>query len=167
MRRALLATALALAAAPVIVRAEAPIVEHQPSPCTVPAKPISLCATITDDTQVAKARLYFRKSAEKYWSVVDMAFGGISFCGVLPAPRPKTTAIEYYIQGIDEEYEAQRTSTYEMRVLTEDQCGFPPVETDREKAAAIKVFATHKKQGKKLDDGDFDPAGVTFVPAPQ
>ena len=31
--------------------------------------------------------------------------------------------------------------------------------------AAIKVTATNRKQGKKLDDG-FDPTGVTFVPLP-
>jgi hypothetical protein len=159
--------ALALAVLPLAARAEAPIVEHQPSPCTVPDKPISLCATITDDNEVAKARLYFRKTGEKYWNVIDMAFGGISFCGTLPAPRAKTAALEYYIQGIDDTYEAQRTSTYELRVQGEDQCGFPPVESDRQKASAITVYATHKKQGKKIDDGAFNPAGVTFVPAPQ
>ena len=38
------------------LRAEEPAVEHQPSPCTVPGKPITLCASITDDGQVAKAR---------------------------------------------------------------------------------------------------------------
>ena len=44
---------------PLAAVAEPPVLEHQPSPCTVPDKPMSLCATITDDTQVAKARLYF------------------------------------------------------------------------------------------------------------
>jgi len=33
------------------------------------------------------------------------------------------------------------------------------------KAGAIKVFATNRKQGKKLDDA-FALAGVTFVPLP-
>jgi hypothetical protein len=164
MRRPL--TAL-LALLPAALLAEPPVVEHQPSPCTVAEKPISLCATITDDSQVAKARLYFRVANDKYWNVVDMAFGGISFCGTLPAPRAKVQALEYYIQGIDDTYEPQRTSTYQLRVQTEDQCGFPPIETDAQKASAITVHATHKKQGKKLDDDAFNPAGVTFVPAPQ
>ena len=143
--------------------AEPPVLDHQPSPCTVPEKPVSLCATITDDTQVAKARIYFRPTGEKYWNVVDMAFGGISFCGTLPAPTTKAQAIEYYVQAIDDEFETQRTSTYQLRVQGDGQCGFPPLETDAARAAAITVFATHKKQGKKIDD-HFRPVGVTFVP---
>ena len=144
--------------------AEPPVLEHQPSPCTVPAKAVSLCATITDDSQVAKARIYFRASGEKYWHVVDMAFGGISFCGTLPAPVQKTQAVEYYVQAIDDEFDTQRTSTYQLRVQGDGQCGFPPVETDAQRAAAITVYATHKKQGKQIDDDHFLPTGVTFVP---
>jgi hypothetical protein len=163
-RRLLFATTAVLV--PAVLAADPPIVEHEPAPCTVPDQAVSLCATITDDSQVAKARLYFRVANEKYWYTVDMAFGGISFCGTLPAPRPKVSAIEYYIQGIDDQYEPQRTSTYQLRIQSEDQCGFPAVEKDKAKAAAITVYATHKKQGKKIDDA-FSPAGVTFVPAAQ
>jgi hypothetical protein len=143
--------------------AEPPVLEHQPSPCTVPAKAVSLCATITDDSQVAKARIYFRATGEKYWNVVDMAFGGISFCGTLPAPHTKAQSVEYYVQAIDDEFETQRTSTYQLRVQGDGQCGFPPVETDTARASAITVYATHKKQGDKIDD-HFERAGVTFVP---
>jgi hypothetical protein len=164
MAHRLPAVVVALLALPVAAFAEPPILEHQPSACTVPDKPVSLCATITDDSQVAKARLYFRAAGEKYWNVLDMAFGGISFCGTLPAPRGgKVQVVEYYIQAIDDTYEAQRTSTYELRVQGDDQCGFPPLATDAQKAAAITIYATHKKQGKKLDDA-FLATGVTFVP---
>jgi hypothetical protein len=44
-------------------------------------------------------------------------------------------------------------------------CEFPPLEKDAAKAAAVRVIATNRKQGKKLDDG-FNPTGVTFVPLP-
>ena len=64
--------------------AEAPNVDHQPSPCMVPEKPASLCASITDDGQVAAARIYFRPAGDKFYSFVDMVFGGLSFCGTLP-----------------------------------------------------------------------------------
>ena len=152
---------------PALAGAEPPILEHQPSACTVPEKAISLCATITDDSQVAKARLYFRASGEKYWNVLDMTFGGISFCGTVPAPRAgKVQTVEYYIQAIDDSYEAQRTSTYELRVQGEDACGFPPLETDAQRAAAMTIYGTHKKQGKKLDD-KFSSVGVTFVAVTQ
>jgi hypothetical protein len=144
--------------------AESPRVDHQPVPCTVPGQPLSLCATITDDGQVAKARVYFRAAGERFYSFVEMAFGGISFCGTLPAPREgKVGTIEYYVQGVDDEYDAQRTSTYQMNVLPEAMCEFPPVEKDPARTAAIVVHATSPKQGKKLDDA-FASTGVSFVP---
>jgi hypothetical protein len=143
---------------------ESPTVEHQPLPCTIPGKPLSLCASITDDNQVAKARVYFRPAGEKFYSFVEMAFGGINFCGTLPAPREgKVSALEYYVQGVDDEYDAQRTSTFQMNVLPEGVCEFPPVEKDPAKAASIVVHATSSKQGKKLHDA-FVAAGVSFVP---
>ncbi len=154
--------ALAVAAAP-CVRADEPSVEHQPSPCTIPGKLITLCASVTDDGQVAKARIYFRPSKDKYYSFVEMAFTGITFCGTLPAPREgKLQSLDYYVQGVDDEYETKRTSTFQMNVQPEGVCEFPPVDA----AAAgkpITVHATSQKQGKKLPD-QFDRSGVTFVP---
>jgi hypothetical protein len=76
-----------------------------------------------------------------------------------------TKAIEYYVQAVDDTYQPQRTSTYRLAVQPEGVCEFPPVEKDAAKAAAIKVLATNRKQGKKLDDG-FGTTGVTFVPHP-
>ena len=155
--------ALFLATAP-MATGEEPDVQHQPSPCTVPGKPISLCASVTDDGQVARVRIYFRPAGGKYYSFVEMAFTGINFCGTLPAPRDgKTQAVDYYVQGVDDEYETKRTSTYQLSVQPEGVCEFPPVEKDAARAAAITVYATSPKQGKKLD-GAFDQKGVTFVP---
>lgn len=151
-----------LLAAP--IAAEEPDVAHQPSPCTIPGKPIALCANVTDDGQVAKVRIYFRPAGEKYYSFVEMAFTGINFCGTLPAPRPgKMQAIDYYVQGVDDEYETRRTSTYQMSILPDGVCEFPPIEKEESKAAALTVYATSPKQGRKLP-GQFSPTGVTFVP---
>jgi hypothetical protein len=156
--------ALCLLGSATAASAESPTVEHQPLPCTIPGKPVSVCATITDDKQVAKARVYFRPAGEKFYSFVEMAFGGINFCGTLPPPRErKIDSIEYYVQGVDDEYDAQRTSTFQMNVLPEGVCEFPPLEKDPARAAAIVVHATSPKQGKKLHDA-FAPAGVSFVP---
>jgi hypothetical protein len=150
---------------PGLALAEPPEVNHQPSPCSIPDKPISLCARVTDDGQVAKARIYFRAKGEQFYSFVDMAFTGINHCGTLPAPRAgKASVIEYYVQGIDDQYESGRTSTFQMNIQPEGQCEFPPVEKDAARAAAMTVYATNKKQGRKLPD-DFVPTGVTFVPA--
>jgi hypothetical protein len=140
-----------------------PAVEHQPALCTVREKPISLCAAISDDGSIAAARLYFRREGEDYYAFVDMTFTGISYCGTLPAPRDKTKAIEYYVQAIDDEYQPTRTSTFRLPVQPEGLCEFAPVEKDAAKAASIRVYATNRKQGKKIDSG-FVADGVTFVP---
>jgi hypothetical protein len=141
-----------------------PQVEHQPVPCTVAGKALTLCATISDDSALAKARLYFRRAGEDFYSFVDMEFAGLSYCGTIPGIREgKGNAIEYYVQAVDDQYQPQRTSTYQMNVQPEGVCEFPPIQKDAAKAAAIKVYATNKKQGKKLDDA-FILSGVSFVP---
>jgi len=142
-----------------------PAIEHQPALCTVPDKPLSLCAAISDDGNVATAHVYFRRAGEDYYSFVNMAFTGVSYCGTIPGPREKAKAIEYYVQAVDDAYQPQRTSTFRLAVQPEGVCEFPPLEKDAAKAANIRVLATNRKQGKKLDDG-FNPAGVTFVALP-
>jgi hypothetical protein len=159
--RRLLAAALAL---PPAAAGEGPLVDHQSVPCTVGDRPYSICATITDDVQVSKARVYFRPEGEDFYSFIDMTFGGLRFCGTLPAPRArKVKRVEYYVQGLDDEYNAGRTGSYWLLIRPEGACDFPPVEKDPARTAAIVVYATHKKQGKKLPDA-FDSAGVSFVP---
>jgi hypothetical protein len=162
MKIAALVAVLAAVLPPMAAQAEPPSVDHQPSPCTVPEKAVSLCASITDDGQVAASRIYFRPAGEKFYSFVDMVFGGLSFCGTIPGPRTgKVQTIEYYVQAVDDQYESQRTSTFNMNVSAE--CEFAPVEKDAARAAAIKVHATSQKQGKKLPD-EFVATGVSFLP---
>ena len=141
--------------------AEAPSVDHQPVPCTLPEKPSSLCATITSEGNVAAARIYFRPANDKFYSFVDMAFGGLHFCGILPGAHvAKVAAIEYYVQAVDDKYESQRTSTFSMNITAE--CEFPPVLKDAP-TAPIVVHATSQKQGKKLPE-EFVQTGASFVP---
>jgi hypothetical protein len=142
---------------------DAPSIDHQPVPCTVPNKAISLCASVSDDVQVVTARVYFRKAGQDFYNFVDMGFTGLNYCATLPAPREgKIKTIEYYMQAADDQFQPTRTSTYQLPVQPENICEFPPV-ADAKKAAAIKVFATNKKQGRKLDDA-FVETGVTYVP---
>jgi hypothetical protein len=158
--------AAGLLAVPLAARADdPPVIDHTPLPCTVPEAAISLCATISDDNRVATARLYFRRAGEDFYQFSDMAFTGVSYCGIIPGPREgKMKSIEYYIQAVDDQFQPNRTSTYNMNVQPEGVCEFPP-RADAKKAAGIKVFATNRKQGTKLD-GAFVQTGVTFVPVP-
>jgi len=130
----------------------------------IAGKAISLCATVSDDNQIAKARLYFRRTGEDFYNYVDMVFTGLSYCGTIPAViAGKAQSIDYYVNAVDDQYQPQRTSTFLMNIQPEGVCEFPPVEKDAARAASFKVYATSKKQGKKLDDA-FNPSGVTFVP---
>jgi hypothetical protein len=141
-----------------------PVIDHVPTPCTIPEKAISLCAAISDDNRVATARVYFRRAGEDFYQFVDMAFTGVSYCGTIPGPREgKMKSLEYYVQAVDDQFQPNRTSTFNMNVQPEGACEFPPLEKDAKKAAAIKVFSTNRKQGTKLD-GAFVQTGVTFVP---
>lgn len=159
-----LAVPLVLMAWPGVARADPPSVDHQPVPCTVSGHPFTVCATVTDDGEVARSRVYFKAEDAKFYSFVDMVFGGIDFCGTLPAPRErKLKTIEYYVQAVDDRYETFRTSTHVLTVQPEGVCGFAPVEKDPSRTQSITVHATHQKQGKKLPDA-FSSAGVTFVP---
>jgi len=162
--RALSAVALTASLLPAAARADdAPVIEHQPAACTLADKAISLCASISDDGTVARARIYFRKAGEDFYSFVDMAFQGLNYCGTVPAPREgKIKILEYYVQAVDDQVQPQRTSTFQMAVQPEGMCEFPPLEKDAKRAAGIRVFATNKKQGNKLP-GDFVADGVTFV----
>jgi len=166
MRKLLLVPTVLVMLQPSSVLANTPpSVEHQPALCTIPDKAVSLCAAISDDGNVAAARLYFRKADERYYSFVDMTFDGLDYCGTIPAPRDgKVEAIEYYIQAIDDGYEQTRTSTFLLPVEPEGACEFPPVERDETRTSSIKVFATSRSQGNKLD-GSFQRDGVTFVPS--
>lgn len=156
---------LALAAWPAVAAwADPPSVDHQPVPCTVPGQPFTLCATVTDDGEVVRSRVYFKAEDARFYSFVDMVFGGIDFCGTLPAPREgKLKAIEYYVQAVDDQYESFRTSGHVISLQPEGVCGFAPVAKDPTRTQSITVHATHQKQGRKLPDA-FVSAGVTFVP---
>jgi TPR repeat protein len=131
----------------------------------VPNEAMSICASISDDAMISKARVYFRPETERYYSYADMVFSGLNYCATLPAPRQdKTRGLQYYIQAVDDGYNTQRSSTFNVAVQESELCGFPPLERDPEKANAITVYATHPKQGNKLDD-KFVRTGVSFVPA--
>jgi hypothetical protein len=170
LRRALLAlaglgvgTSLAVPASATL-RNDPPSIEHQPPGCTLAGKPSEICAFVTDDGDLAKVRLQYRRPGDRDYFLTEMTFGGAQFCATLPAIRAgKLKGIEYYISAVDTEFESKRTSTYQLLAQAESECEFPAVQKDAKKASAITVLATVVKQGAKLPDY-FEPVGVTFVP---
>lgn len=160
----LIAVGLSAFAPMVFALNDPPSVEHQPAQCTLASKPSEICALVTDDGDIAKVRLYHRRPGDKDFFITEMEFTGAQFCGTLPGVKAgKAKAIEYYISAVDTEFESKRTSTYQLQIQSEAECGFPAIQKDAKKAAAIKLNATMTKQGVKPPDY-FEPAGVTFVP---
>ena len=90
----------------------------------------SLCATITDDGQVAAARIYFRPAGDKFYSFVDMVFGGLSFCGTVPGHArgqgagPSSTTCRRWTTSTSPS--ARARSTWNVK----PECEFAPVEKD-------------------------------------
>jgi hypothetical protein len=142
---------------------EPPAIEHQPAACTVPNVPFTLCARVTDDVQVGRTSIYFKRAGETWFAYVVASFDGANFCATLPAPRPGKAPVEYYFQAVDSAFQLRRNSTYLLQVQAEDECAFAPVEKDAAKTAAIVVYAVNPKQ-KRFSDA-FAENGVRFVPA--
>ena len=131
-----------------------------------PSKPLSLCAAISDDGNVAVARLYFRRAGEDFYAFVQHGLHRRQLLRHAARRRARrrrrsSTTCRRWTTTTSR----TRTSTFRLPVQPEGVCEFSPVEKDAAKAAAIKVYATNRKQGKKLDDG-FARTGVTFVPLP-
>lgn len=142
---------------------EPPRIEHQPIPCTVPGSPFTVCATVSDDEEVRKVRVFFRAERAKYFNMAEMTFGGLNYCATLPAPRKgKLRRIEYYVQATDSALHFESSSIYQIFVQEGGVCAFPPIEKNAARAASIVVYATMKEQGKKLHDV-FSREGVKFV----
>jgi hypothetical protein len=160
----LIALILAHALTAVCLADEPPGIEHQPIPCTVPDAPFTVCANVSDDEEVRKVRVFFRAERAKYFNMSEMVFGGLNYCATLPAPRKgKAHTIEYYVQATDSALHFESSPVYQILVQDAGVCAFPPIEKDAERVASIVVYATIKKQGKKLHKA-FVREGVTFVP---
>ncbi|HEX9641406.1 MAG TPA: hypothetical protein VGB13_08830, partial [Candidatus Krumholzibacteria bacterium] len=140
---------------------EPPNIEHQGSNCTVPDQRVSVCASIFDDQMVSKARVFFRPQGERYFNYAEMSFNGLEYCSVLPAPRQgKMKALEYYLQASDDAFQTRRGNMNQLVIQESEACPFPPVA--QETSTPLTVYATHKKQGDKLDD-KFVREGVSFI----
>ena len=108
--------------------------------------------------------MYFRPEGDEFYSFVDMTFGGLRYCGTLPPPRAgKLRRVEYYVQGVDDEYNAQRTTSYWVAIQPEGACDFPPVETDATLTSSDRGLRDAQEAGQEAPRR-LPSAGVSFVP---
>ena len=90
----------------------------------------------------------FRKSI----SESTIGTSSTSASAVIRTTEPSTTTAAARLRFIPVTFESQRTSTFQLAVLPEGQCEFPPLEKNAARAQAIVVHATSAKQGKKLPE---------------
>ncbi len=75
-----------------------------------------VCAFVLDDKGVGQVRAVFRSSGRPHYYWMVMGFDGARYCAWLPAPSTETTAIEYYVEAFDEEYELSRSRSEMIEV---------------------------------------------------
>jgi len=142
------------------VHADAPLIDHQPLPCSLPGEHPRVCATIADDGTVERAKVYFRPAGEPAYYWVEMELDFRRFCATLPVPEASLRKVEYHVWAVDDELEVQRTTDFEMVVDPDRACPSPSVDRDPERTSAIVVHATTREQGKRLRG--FEAEGVDF-----
>lgn len=143
---------------------EEPTIDHQPVECTVPGKHTRICASVLDDGEVKRVRVYFRAERQDayYWSA--MSFDGIQFCSTLPIAKNSVRSIDYYVWAVDDEFQITRTRPHEIRMGKGTPCSYPVVDEDPVRTQNLVVNATSDKQGGGIKE--FEKDGIKqFVAA--
>jgi hypothetical protein len=81
-----------------------PFIEHDPvsSPQSASGY-VTVTATITDDSEIIGATLYFRRQVESAWSTTQMnPQGGDIYAGTITSDRMSSGGMHYYIEAIDQ-----------------------------------------------------------------
>ncbi len=81
----------------------APVITHTPVTTLTPGSPITITATIVDNTNsLSAARLYYRKTGQLLYQQVAMtSTGGSNYQAAIPASYVTTDGIDYYIYAVD------------------------------------------------------------------
>jgi|GEM_PF-2654525 len=101
--RCVCALALIMLVAPVALAADAtpPVITHTPVTTGLEGRSIVVRATITDDTDVSAAYVYFKPVGTDTFLFVAMAQGTGSYVGQIPARYVIPGTLEYYLTAVD------------------------------------------------------------------
>lgn len=108
---------LAATVAPALAAAQAPTIQHDAVGCIVAGQYPQLNACFTPNSNVARARVYFRVEAGPHWYFVDMKTTAPCWTGVLPKPLKATKKINYYLEVVDRAFAESRTEEYAPDVM--------------------------------------------------
>lgn len=139
----LLAPVLVTAALPLGAAAQGGVViEHKAVECIVAEKFPKMNSCFTPNSDVARARVYFRPEGVQSWYYVEMKSDAPCMAGILPRPRKDLVGkhVEYYLQVSDRSFNESRTSEYAPVVVgNEQECKDKPIAPFLSKAS-VEVF---------------------------
>ena len=134
MKRVLIT--VVLSALPAAVSADGVAIDHSPVGCVVAGKHPRILACFSPQSQLARARVYFRADGSPYWYFVQMAPGAPCFVGTLPKPKPSIKKLIYYVQALDRTFAETRTADNAPDVVSSAiECRNVPVAAYADKAA--------------------------------
>ena len=82
----------------------------RPVGCVVAGKHPQILACFSPQSQLARARVYFRADGSPHWYFVQMASSAPCFVGTLPKPKPSIKKLIYYVQALDRTFAETRTA---------------------------------------------------------
>jgi parallel beta-helix repeat protein len=103
-----------------------PVIYHENITNANEGESIPISATITDDTKVANATLYYRITGEKAGISTPMIHIGDNYSATIPESHVTTAGIEYYIEAVDDASNTAYkpatapTTPYRITVITID-----------------------------------------------
>jgi len=122
MIRRLAPLGFALLAAPVLVQAQGPAIDHQPIGCIVAGQFPKLNACFNPATDVARGRVYFKATEPKasphvYW--VEFKPDAPCFSAILPKPTKAITQMMYYVEVSDKKFQESRTGDRLVKIVAD------------------------------------------------
>lgn len=117
-------------------------IDHKAVDCIVAGKFPKMNSCFTPNSDVARARVYFRPEGVQSWYYVEMKSDAPCMAGILPRPRKDLVGkhVEYYLQVSDRSFNESRTSEYNPMVVgNEQECKDKPIAPYLSKAS-VQVF---------------------------
>ena len=103
-----------------------PVIYHESITTATEGESIPISATITDDTKVASATLFYRNTGEEARIRTTMDHVGDNYSATIPASHVTTAGVEYYIEAVDDASNTANkpatapTTPYSITVITID-----------------------------------------------
>ena len=102
----------------------APDIYHTPVYTAYAGSNLVISATITDNIEVQRARLHYRRTGSEQWTIVDMTKNNDKYYAIIPGVDVTLDGIEYCIEAYDgSAYNYSRTPANPYQVVVKEPIG--------------------------------------------